>query len=751
MKNVGKGVVYMLITIIAIAALVFVALVGIGKQHKGTTEHIRLGLDLAGGVSVTYQAKEGNPTQTELNDTIYKMQQRVEGLGEEPIVYQSGTDRIIVDVPGEKDSKKVLDKLGKAGYIAFVKESDIKEYLAKPDAGVTVGAKLAKGVTKAKLDKAGIVVVDGSDIIIADPNTDTSGTTTDYVVSLKFNDSGSTKFEEGTRACAEANCGLTILYDGKVVSNPSCSKAISGGEAQIQGMGTLEKASELATTIRIGALPIELEQKTVNVVGAKLGDNAIQSSLLAGVIGLAVIILFMIFMYRIPGLAASIALLFYVVAISFVMNCFDVTLTLPGIAGILLSIGMAVDANVIIFTRIKEELAAGNSLETSMKNGFGKALSAILDGNITTIIASIVLLYLGSGTVASFAKTLLIGVILSMFTALYVTRFVLNGLVALGLSDEKFFGKAKEIKRFGFVKNFPKFACVALVFIIVCVGSLIYNKSQTGYILNYGLDFVGGTSTNITLGDDYKAEDIKGEVTELVKSTIGVDAEVSPVKNENTLTIKCVELNNDQTAKLQSVLEEKYNISDQLEYTTISASVSSEMKRDAVEAIVIAVILMLIYIAIRFRDITFGASAILALIHDVLIVLMVYGVGSAIGLISVGNTFIACMLTILGYSINSTIVTFDRIRENKKLMKKSTSLDEVVDTSVSQTVSRNINTSLTTFIMIAMLLIFGVSSLREFTIPLIGGIIAGAFSSICLTSALWYNMKSLFTKKKAAL
>lgn len=744
MKNVRKGIVYILVALLAIAALGYIAVVGIGKEHKGTTEHIRLGLDLAGGVSVTYESVKKDPTATEMADTIYKMQMRVEGLGEEPVVYQEGNNRITVDIPGATNAEEVLNKLGKAGYIAFINADDLKEYLEDPDAGVVKGAKVK--ASKDELDKAGVVVVDGSDIEKAEPNTDTSGTSTDYVVSLKFKAEGATKFEEGTTKAIGGN--LAIVYDGTVISNPSVSKTIAGGEAVIQGMENFDAATELASTIRIGALPLELKQIRDNVVGAKLGDNAIKSSLIAGIIGLCLIILFMIAVYRVPGVAASIALIFYVGAISFVMNCFDVTLTLPGIAGILLSIGMAVDANVIIFTRIKEELSAGNSIETAMKNGFGKALSAILDGNITTIIASIVLLYLGSGTVASFAKTLLIGVVLSMFTALYVTRFVLNGLVALGCNDVKFFGKAKEVKKFAFVKNFPKFAAVAVVLILVCAGSLIYNKSSMGTILNYGLDFSGGTSTNVTFNDDVKVEDIKGEVAELVQDTVSAKPEIATVKGENTLSIKTVALDNKKNAALKNAFAEKYNIDvDTIESETISASVSDEMKTDAVKAIVIAVVLMLLYIAIRFRDITFGASAILALIHDVLIVLMVYGIGSAIGLISVGNTFIACMLTILGYSINSTIVTFDRIRENRQTAKKSAELEDVVNLSVSQTVSRNINTSLTTFIMVFMLLILGVSSLREFTIPLIAGILAGAYSSICLTSSLWYNLKRLVSKK----
>ena len=745
MKNVKRGVLHILLVVLAIAALGYIAIVGIGNQHKGTAEHIRLGLDLAGGVSVTYQTEKANPTAREMDDTIYKLQMRVEGLGEEPVVYKEGSNRINVDIPGAKDADAVLKKLGKSGNILFINANDLKKYLKNPDAGVRKGAKL--GVEEQKLYDANVVICDGSDIDTASAETVTKGTSRDYVVALEFNGNGAKKFAEGTEKAI--NGQIAIVYDGVVISSPNVSEAITGGKAQIEGQSSIEEAEELASTIRIGALPISLKEIRSQVVGAKLGDSAIQSSLLAGVIGLIIIIAFMIAFYRIPGLAASIALIFYVGAISFTLNCFNVTLTLPGIAGILLSIGKAVDANVIIFTRIKEELAEGNSLETSMKNGFDKALSAIVDGNITTIIASVILLLLGSGTVASFAKTLLIGVLLSMFTALFVTRFALNALISLGATDVKFFGKAKKTKKFAFVKNFPKFAAVALVFIAICAGSLIYNKVNTGTILNYGLDFKGGTSTSVTFNKDVVADNVKNEMEKLVKDTLSVNPEISEVKGKNTLTIKTTVLDKNQREKLSKAISEKYNVKeDTIESETISASVSNEMKRDAVMAITVAVILMLLYIAVRFKDITFGASAILALIHDVLIVLMAYGIGSALGIITVGNTFIACMLTILGYSINSTIVTFDRIRENRQAMGKKADLEDIVNTSVSQTITRNINTTLTTFIMIFMLLLLGVSSLREFTIPLIAGLIAGAFSSICLTSAMWYHVKRLFSSKK---
>lgn len=750
MKNVRKGILYILLCVLAIGGLGYIALAGLGAQHKGSTKNIRLGLDLAGGVSVTYQAVKDKPSSQQMDDTVSKIQKRVENLGEEPVVYKEGSNRINVDIPGAKDADAVLEKLGRAGSILFVEEQDLRPFLEDPDATDIVGQSLAKN--QQELYDAEVVIVDGSDIEKADgvAGSNKTGTATEYYVSLEFNSEGAKKFAEGTKKAAGSN--IAIVYDGVVKSNPHVDKEIPGGKAQIDGQADMEEAEELATTIRIGALPLELKEIRSNVVGAKLGEEAIRTSLIAGVIGFILIVLFMIAMYRIPGLAASIALVIYVGALSLTLNAFDVTLTLPGVAGILLSIGMAVDANVIIFQRIREELAAGSSLETSMKNGFGKALSAILDGNITTLIAAIVLMMMGSGTVASFAQTLMIGVVLSMITALYVTKFVLRGLILLGFQDEKFYGKAKETKVISFVKNFPKAVIIVVVFLIVCVGSLIANKSSMGTILNYGLDFKGGTSTTVTFGKEYVAGDIKNDVSAAVGEMFSQTPEISEVKNENTLTVKTTVLDKEQRAKLSKYFVDTYKIDETtIESETISASVSNEMKKDAVVSIIIAVVLMLIYIAIRFNDIWFGTSAIIALIHDVMIVLTVYAVGSLLGLISVGNTFIACMLTILGYSINATIVTFDRIRENKKQMKKGTSLEEVVNTSVSQTITRNINTSLTTFIMIFMLFLLGVSSLREFTVPLMAGILGGAFSSVCLTGPLWCVIKNKVSSNKTKL
>ncbi|SFR69087.1 protein translocase subunit SecD [Anaeromicropila populeti] len=713
MKDKKRGIASLLLVVIVIGAFSAIAFMGIGKQHKGSAQNIKLGLDLAGGVSITYETVDDNPTATEMKDTIYKLQKRVENYSMEAAVYQEGSNRINVDIPGVTNANEILAALGKAGSIEFK-------------------------------DEDGNVVIDGSDISTAKAGTITQGLT-EYVVNLELNATGANKFAEATAA----NIGKTIsiVYDGEVISSPKVNEAITGGKAQISGQSSYDEAEALASTIRIGALPLELKEVRSNVVGARLGEEAVDTSLLAGIIGLAIVLLFMIAYYRIPGLASAIALCLYVVVTLVVLNGFNVTLTLPGIAGIILSIGMAVDANVVIFTRIREELATGKTVRSAIKLGFDKALSAIIDGNVTTLIAAAVLYFKGSGTVKGFAQTLAIGIILSMFTALTVTKFILKGLYGIGFDKEKFYGVQKEVKVKNFTGNFLKFASISGVIILVGIGSLIYNKAQTGQILNYGLDFKGGTSTEVTFEGTVPSST---EIRELVKTVTGKNAETSEVKGENAVVIKTQELSLDERTALENKLVETYSVDkNKIQTENISGAISDEMKEDAVVAVIIATICMLIYIWFRFKDANFGASAVLALCHDVLIVITVYAVASAMNRISVSSTFIACMLTIVGYSINATIIVFDRIRENKGTMNRPDLLENVVNTSVSQTISRNINTSLTTFVMVLVLAILGVDSIQEFAIPIMAGIIGGAYSSICITGALWFVLKKTFTKKKA--
>lgn len=726
MKDKKKGLLHLFIIIAIIGLCSYITLVGITSAHKGSAKNIKLGLDLAGGVSITYEATKDNPTATEMKDTIQMMQQRAEVYSTESSVVQVGDNRIEIDIPGVADADEVLKSLGKEGSLDFVAEDDMK------------------------LDKKGNpqytkTVCTGKHIKKAEAGTQQNEVTKnkEYVVELSFNAKGTKLFADATKAAYPTKKKIYIVYDGKVLSDPNVQAEITDGKAVISGsFDTYDKAEKLASMIRIGALPVELKEIQSQVVGAQLGQDAIQTSLLAGAIGFALVVIFMLVFYRLPGLAASIALVFYLVLMLVALNGLNITLTLPGVAGIILNIGMAVDANVIIFTRIKEELAKGKSVQTSIKLGFEKALSAIVDGNVTTLIAAFVLYIKGSGTIRGFATTLAMGIILSMFTALYITKYILQAMYSLGVDDVKYFGVEKPRRQIKFVQNRVKFFVISGVLIAGCVVCLIVNKATSGNILNYGLDFLGGTTYDIPFGKDTKIDSsLKKEVESIfAKNSNSNDIVISEVSGSNELNVKTVELTEEQRANVTNELSKKYSIKEKnIQIQSISASVSGEMKRDAVLAVIIAAICMLIYIWFRFKDIVFAGSAVLALLHDVIVVLLVYAAAK----ISVGNTFIACMLTIVGYSINATIVIFDRIRENIGTRSSITDerLSEIVNDSITQTLTRSINTSLTTFFMVFMLAILGVDSVREFAIPLLAGIVCGAYSSVCITGTLWYTIK----------
>lgn len=697
-----------------ISLLVLLFAVGLfGFLGYDTMDKIKLGLDLAGGVSITYQAVEANPSDEDMADTVYKLQQRVQNYSTEAEVYREGSNRINIDIPGVSDANAILQELGKPGSLIFI-------------------------------DEEGQVILTGDQVATAKVGQTEQNGIRSYVVSLTFTPEGTSSFADATTK----NVGkrISIIYDGAIISSPVVREAITGGQCQIDGMAGYDEANNLASTIRIGSLSLELEELRSNVVGAKLGEEAIATSLKAGAIGFALVAVFMIAVYLVPGVAAVLALALYVGLILILLAAFEVTLTLPGIAGIILSVGMAVDANVIIFTRIKEELGHGKVVRSAIKTGFSKALSAIVDGNVTTLIAAAVLYFRGSGTVKGFATTLAIGIILSMFTALFVTRFALYGLFHMGLEDPKFYGIKKEGKVIDFLGKKKVCFILSIVMIVAGWGGMLLNNSQTGKALNYGMDFTGGTSTNVTFNENLSLEDISSQVVPVVSEITGdADVQTQKVEGTNEVIIKTKTLTVDQRQALEDALVEKFGVeAEKITAESISAAVSKEMKQDAVVAVVIATILMLLYIWFRFKDIRFATSAILALVHDVLVVLTFYAVAKW----SVGSTFIACMLTIVGYSINATIVIFDRIRENLASRTPKQQLEEIVNQSITQTFTRSINTSLTTFIMVFVLFILGVSSIREFALPLMTGIVCGTYSSVCVTGALWYVMTMSKGKKE---
>ena len=741
------GIVVLLLTAIITVFLCYTALEGLGSGHAGSARNIKTGLDLAGGVSITYTTVEENPSSEDLSDTIYKLQKRVEQYSTEAQVYQEGSDRINVEIPGVTDANAILADLGKPGSLCFIDMTDSEgndnfAYDATAESGYSLSRSLDE------IREAGSVVLDGTDVADAEGGAYQDQTTkaVSYSVNLTLTDEGKTKFAEATTA----NVGkqIAIVYDGEILSAPRVNEAITGGKAQITGMSDTQEAQSLASFIRIGSLSLELEELRSSVVAAQLGVDAINTSVKAGAIGLVLVMILMIVLYLVPGAIASWALILYTSLILILIGAFEITLTLPGVAGIILGIGMAVDANVIIYARIKEEIGSGMSVSGAITSGFSKAFSAIFDGNITTLIAAFVLMRLGSGSVKGFAYTLALGIVVSMFTALVISRVLIRAIYAAGVRDKKFFGSRVYDKTYHFIEKRKVFFIISLVLILACPVAMVAHKGMDGNILNFSLEFSGGTSTNVTFNSDIDMKTIDAEVVPVVSSITG-DANIVPTKvlGTNQVIIKTRSLTLDERNALNDALVENFDVDESLiSAESISSTISSEMRQDAIIAVIIATICMLLYIWFRFKDIRFAGSAVLALIHDVVVVLGFY----AITRISVGNTFIACMLTIVGYSINATIVIFDRIRENIRPDMSKEALEKVCNESVTQTLTRSIYTSLTTFIMVLVLYIMGVASIKEFAAPLMMGIICGGYSSVCITSALWFVMRTKLGKKAKA-
>lgn len=711
-----QSIIALVVSLLVTVFLGITVAVGWGPTGTGAMKNIRTGLDLSGGVSITYQAKESNPSLEDMQDTISKLQKRVEQYSTEAQVYQQGDRRIIIEIPGASDANEILQELGKPGSLVFQ-------------------------------DPEGNTVLEGTDIADAQgvAQQDTTTNQKQYVVDLTLNASGKDKFAEAT----SANIGkrISIVYDGQTISSPTVQTAITDGKCQITGMESIDAAKELASTIRIGALSLELEEVYSNVVAAQLGQEALSTSVIAGLIGIILIIIFLICVYRIPGVAAGWALLLYTFLMLGCLNAFDLTLTLPGIAGIILSIGMAVDANVIIYARIREEITTGKSVHNAIQTGFKKAFSAILDGNVTTLIAAAILYAMGTGSIRGFAMTLALGIVLSMMSSLLISRMLISALYGAGLKDEKFYGRQKERKIIDFIGKKRIFFIVSAVLVLSAPIGMAVFQAKDGHALNYSLEFIGGTATTVTFPEDKSISQLDKEVQPVVQDVTG-DANImfQKVVDSEAVIIKTRELSVAEREELNAALAEKFGVDEaSITAENISSIMSDEMRTDAIIAVIIAVIFMLVYIWFRFKDIRFASSAVIALVHDIVVVIAFY----AWFRFSAGNTFVAVLLTILGYSINGTIVIFDRIRENLPIMSKN-DLNVIVNTSITQTLTRTLYSSLTTFTTIFVLYLMGVPAVKEFALPIIVGVVCGTYTSVCITGALWYVFKKKLGGKKAA-
>ena len=694
----GKSILSLILVIAVTALFGMTCVLGLDLKGMGAAKNINLGLDLEGGVSITYQVKGDKPSQADMDDTVYKLQKRVEQYSTEAQAYQVGDNRISIEIPGVSDANKILEELGQPGSLYFIKHKDSEgnENYSLTASGYTLNKSIDE------LKDTDSIVLTGTEVKTASAGVLNDSTTGNkkYGVDLELTDEGAEKFKTATEEAYKNNHDtIAIYYDGSLISVPSVNAVIENGKAQISGNMDYEEADNIASTIRIGGLNLELEELSSEVVGAQLGQDALKGSL---------------------------------------------------IAGIILGIGMAVDANVIIFARVKEELTAGKSVHASLKSGFQKAMSAIVDGNITTLIAAGVLWLRGSGTVKGFAQTLALGIVVSMFTALVITRLIIFAFYGAGIRNEKVYGRhLKERKPVDFLGKKKIFFIVSIILCLAGPVMMGVNHARGIGAMNYSLDFVGGTSTNVTFDKAYTLEEIDSQMIPSLEEITGdKNIQVQTVKDSNQVVFKTQTLDLEKREALASYLNENYGVeASDIATENISSTVSSEMRRDAVIAVIIATICMLLYIWFRFKDIRFATSAVIALMHDVLVVLGFY----VIARVSVGNTFIACMLTIVGYSINGTIVIFDRIREALATKSRTEDLKDLVNRCITQTLTRTIYTNFTTFVMVVALYILGVSSIKEFAAPLMVGIICGGYTSVCITGALWYVMKTrLGEEAKAA-
>lgn len=710
-----KRVLAVLFVVIIVAGWVF-TIWGAGPVAP-LKDRMKLGLDVKGGVYVVMEAQtdlKGDELRTLMEQTQAVVEERVNQMGlAEPVVTIEGEKRIRVELPGAEDAEEAIAQIGQTAQLQFA---------------------LADGT----------IVLDGSNVKDAQAAMDEQSA--GYAVDLQFDSEGAELFYNATTQAYSGavtsaiegvdNEAIMIILDGQIISAPTVNEPISGGRCSITGGFSQEEASNLAALIRGGALPVELVEINSSVQSAKIGYDALEKSVYAGIIGLGLILVLMIVAYRAMGIAADLALLLYVVLVLNILSAMGSVLTLPGIAGIILSVGMAVDANVVIFSRIREEMVAGKTVRVAAQTGFKRAMSTVIDSQVTTLIAAIILYQVGTSAVKGFALTFMLGIIVSIFTAVVVTQLYVGMLADSRKYAKKAFFGIKEDNTATFninkdlqiIKNRKIFYIISIVILVVGLAFGVVRG------LNYGIDFTGGTMIQMDMGKQVEINDVEKAIKDFkLEPEIIYSGE-----NNEQIVIRTIEsLDNAQRSEVIHVINDEFGTTDKdvVAQELFGPSVGKELRNNAILAIVIASICMLVYIRFRFSQWKFGAAALLGVLHDVLIVISFYSIFN----ITVNNPFIAGVLTVVGYSINDTIVIFDRIRENLKYMKKG-DIVETIDKSITQTLGRSLMTSITTLIVMVPLLIMAGDAIREFVLPLMVGIIAGAYSSIGICSPLYYEL-----------
>lgn len=731
--------------IVAFFLLVLLVFSTIGTTMTGITKDIKLGLDLQGGFEILYKvspAKKGDVIDKKaLNSTVEALRQRVDVLGvSEPSIQIEGNDRIRVQLAGVTNQKQARDLLSTQANLTF---RDVNDKVLMD------GTDLAQGGAKQSFDQSN------------QPS-----------VSLKLKNAK--KFEKITRELSQkpAPNNLIVIWldyeegkdsyqkeatkqNPKYLSAASVSSVLTQPDVEISGGNfTVKSATQLAELLNAGSLPVKLDELYSTSVGAQFGEEALHTTILAGIIGIGIIFLYMLFFYRLPGLIAIITLSFYVYLNLLVFDLMHVVMTLPGIAALILGVGMAVDANIITYERIKDELKTGRSVISAYRAGNRRSLATIFDANITTMLAALVLFFYGQSSVKGFATTLMIGIVLSFITAVYGTRLLMSLLVNSRWFDKKpdYFGVKKEQihdlskddgttvlptvwDKIDFVKYRKAFFTFSSVLVIIGIISVAVFR------LNLGIDFTSGTRIEIPANHTVTQAEIQREMKSL---DIKTDDVVITGKSNDTGVVRVVGvLNKKEIANLKDHFKDKYGSEPNV--STVSPTVGKELAKNAMMAIVIASIGIIIYVTIRF-EFYMALAAVLALLHDAFFIVTVFSLTK----LEVDLTFIAAVLTIVGYSINDTIVTFDRIRENMQKFKSKTfdDLAFIVNLSLRETFTRSMNTVLTVVIAVVALLVFGSESIQNFSIALLVGLILGAYSSVFIAAQLWLVWKGKQLKRE---
>ncbi|MGG2064265.1 MULTISPECIES: protein translocase subunit SecDF [unclassified Bacillus (in: firmicutes)] len=730
-----------------VAFFLVVLLIGgiIGATTKNITKGINLGLDLRGGFEILYEvkpAKKGDKvTKDTLVSTVGALEKRVNVLGvSEPNIQIEGNDRIRVQLAGVKDQQQARDVLSTQAKLTF---RDVNDNILMD------GSDLATDGAKQTFDEQG-----RPSVSLKLKSADKFRAVTQKVSSMPQPTNLMViwlDFEEGKDSYkAEA-----AKPKPKYLSAATVSQVFNQAEVSIVGGNfTVESAKQLSELLNAGALPVDLKEIYSTSVGAKFGEQALQKTIFASAIGIALIFLFMLVFYRLPGLVAVIMLGLYIYITLLVFNWMHAVLTLPGIAALVLGVGIAVDANVITYERLKEELRIGKSMLSAYRAGNQRSLSTILDANVTTLAAAVVLFAYGNSSVKGFATSLIVSIFVGFITNVYGTRFLLGLLVKSRYFDKKYsyFGvKPKEIiplskgvehaptkfDRVNFVNIGHKFFWFSVV--VMILGAIILPIFK----LNLGIDFASGTRMDIKTNQAITVSQVQQELHDLKVDVKKED--IVPTGNDNKgFAVRTIGvLSKDDIAKVKTFYHDKYGAEPNV--STVSPTIGKEIARNALIAVLIASLVIILYVSIRFRF-TYALSAVLALLHDAFFIIIVFSLLH----LEVDLTFIAAVLTIIGYSINDSIVTFDRNRElykQKQKIRTVSDLEEIVNSSIRQTIGRSINTVMTVLLPVITLLIFGSESLRNFSIALFVGLIVGTYSSVFVASQIWLMLESRRLKK----